>query len=155
MASPGINFAYGQASKALDDQLHWIEALDTKAGIILAADGVIVGLVLTKDSFLIWAPPWLYVVAIGFLMASFVLALLSFATRGYDFGPDIQAVADQMVISDDVDLKEDSLPSVLNAVDVNEPKMDQKARFLSYSGILLLIGVLAVAGYSVYFQLSL
>lgn len=155
MASPGINFAYEQTSKALDDQLHAIEALDTKAGILLAADGVIVGLILTKDSFLAWAPPWLYAMAISYLMGSFVLSLLSFAIRNYDLGPDIWALTDQMVAANDSDLKEDSLPSVLNALDVNEPKIDRKARLLSYSGILLLIGVLSAAAYSVYFQLGL
>lgn len=40
----GASFAYAVAIAALDEQLRRIEALDTKAGILMAVDGVIAGL---------------------------------------------------------------------------------------------------------------
>lgn len=40
---PGASFAYEVAQKALDDQLHRIEAQDGKAGILIAAAGVFGG----------------------------------------------------------------------------------------------------------------
>jgi hypothetical protein len=50
------DFAFDNASKALGEQLQRIEALDAKAGILLAADGVVVGLLFAADSVLLDAP---------------------------------------------------------------------------------------------------
>jgi len=55
-APRGINFTYTQAEKALDDQLRWIDQLDGKAGVLLAAGGVISGLILSNDSVLFASP---------------------------------------------------------------------------------------------------
>lgn len=40
----GAPFAFEMALRSLDEQLERINALDTKAGVLIAADGVIVGL---------------------------------------------------------------------------------------------------------------
>ena len=52
----GASFAFDNAAKALDEQMGRIESLDAKAGVLLAADGVLAGLLFATDSVLIQAP---------------------------------------------------------------------------------------------------
>ena len=52
----GASFAFDNAAKALDEQLGRIESLDAKAGILLAADGVLAGLLFATGSVLVQAP---------------------------------------------------------------------------------------------------
>lgn len=39
----GASFAFDNAAKALDEQMGRIESLDAKAGVLLAADGYLLG----------------------------------------------------------------------------------------------------------------
>lgn len=44
------------AAKAYEDQMRWIDTLDGKAGILMAGDGVIAGLIMTQGSVLTKSP---------------------------------------------------------------------------------------------------
>ncbi|MGH2728972.1 MAG: hypothetical protein ACRDJI_00020 [Actinomycetota bacterium] len=149
-APQGIRFTYETASKALDDQLQWIETLDTKAGILMAADGVVVGLVLTRGSFLQGAPAGLATAGALLLFASFLMALLAFATRRYETAPDLAALLALLRTGDDDFLRWNALPGIVGALDVNESKLGQKADLLFVGNLLLLGGIFVVAGYFIY-----
>jgi hypothetical protein len=53
---PGASFAFDAGIRTLDEQLHRIDALDTKAGVLLAAAGVLSGFLLADRSSLAQAP---------------------------------------------------------------------------------------------------
>lgn len=148
----GSSFLYQEADRQRREQLSWIDALDTKAGILLAADGVIASLVLTQNSILLRAPTSITLLVTVALGASLVLALLAFATRHYELAPDI----DDLLTHDDLpetELKWAAMPSVLRALDVNQPKVDRKALYLSWAGVALLVGASSFTAYYVWFIL--
>ena len=83
----GAGFAYDVGIRAIDEQLRRIEALDSKAGILIAADGVLVGLLLGGRSLLGRIPALASGLGLALVLASLLLALLSFAGRQYSSAP--------------------------------------------------------------------
>jgi len=145
----GTSFLYDSALKGLEEQWVWIDALDTKAGILLGAGGVVAGLFFARRSILWFAPTWLGVAVAVVLLVSLALALLSFATRRYERAPDLEA----LVGSDErteAALKAEELPHLLLALSINEPKIALKASLLFYSGLTLLVSVALFGAYFVY-----
>lgn len=150
----GIAYAHEAASKSYDDQMSWIDALDTKAGILMAADGVIISFVATRDSTLMEAPPVIGVATALFLFCSLVFALLGFSMRRYEVAPDLDPLLAQMQHQDDEGLKWIALEGLSNAVAVNESKVDGKAWHVFLAGLSLLAGVLVLAGHFIYLLIS-
>ncbi|MDP9222581.1 MAG: hypothetical protein M3P18_01755 [Actinomycetota bacterium] len=144
---PGVDFLFEAAVRALDDQMRWIDALDTKAGVLLAADGVIAGLVLTRGSMLLGAPAWVGVLVAFLLFISLVLALLSFSTRRFELAPDLSALVPAARTSSGPSLRWAALPDILSALEINEPKIGQKANLLFYSGAGLMVAAGLFGGY--------
>lgn len=140
----GAAFAHAVATRTLDDQLARITALDTKAGILMAVDGVLVGLLLGSDSLLLTAPVGLSTTTATLVMLSVTLALFSFANRRYEAAPEPQAVIRFMSASEDW-LKWRFLGNLENAIATNEEKLARKARFLTAS-ISALIGAVLILG---------
>jgi hypothetical protein len=145
----GIDYVYDTALDSLRQQLSWIDALDTKAGILIAADGVVAGVVLASDSLIAPSSVWTVLIA-TLLLSSLALALLAFATRRYEIAPDPSELTDSMSLGDERLLKWTTVPSVLEAIDVNEPKLVRKADLVFGSALLLLLGVAALAAYFIY-----
>jgi hypothetical protein len=52
----GASFAYAVAEQSLDEQLGRIEALDAKAGIVIATNGVLAALLFGRSSLLLGMP---------------------------------------------------------------------------------------------------
>ncbi len=152
---PAASFLYEEAARELKEQFDWIDTLDTKAGILLAAGGVIAGLVLTRDSMLLWAPPLITVAIVAALGVSLSFALLAFGTRHYQLAPDVQDLWPAMASATEAELKWESFPDILEAIDINQPKLNQKATFLFWSGASLLIGAGLFAGFFIWFILGL
>jgi hypothetical protein len=146
-APPGGDFVFEAAVRAFDDQMRWIDALDTKAGVLMAADAVLAGLVLTRGSTLLEAPPWVGVLVATLLFLSFVLALLSFGTRRFGIAPDIPGLADEALSSAPSSLRWEALSEILDALRMNEPKIGQKANLLFLSGIALMLAMASFGGY--------
>lgn len=71
----GAPFAFEMAVRSLDEQLERINALDTKAGVLIAADGVIVGLLACDRSVLTRAPAWIGVLVLATVGTSLILSL--------------------------------------------------------------------------------
>jgi len=95
----GAGFAYDVATAALDEQLRRIEALDSKAGILIAADGVLAGLLFGRSSLITTAPRWLGALVVGLVVLSLLLGLMSFANRRYRRTPRPQAAIRFMAAS--------------------------------------------------------
>lgn len=85
------------------------------------------------------------------LFASLALALLAFGTRRYEVAPDIDQLLPQMPHLDDEALRWIALNGYVNALDVNESKVEQKADLTFYSGMTLLGAILIFGGYFIYF----
>jgi len=145
----GAEFAFEVAIRSLDEQLERIGALDTKAAVLLTADGVIAGLLLGRDSAIHEAPDWLAIAAIAWLMASFILALLSFASRRYQLAPPAVAVARRAQAPGDW-LKWRFLANVHRAIDVNNSKLGRKSTLLTAGMGCLLVSLLTLGGYLIY-----
>lgn len=147
----GITYAHEAASTVYDEQMRWIDSLDTKAGILMAADGVIISLVMTPGSVLSRAPTVAGIMMATALFLSLVLALLAFSTRRYEVAPDIDRLIQQMQHLDDSALKWVALEGLAHAVAVNESKVDSKAGYLFLSALGLLVAILLFAAFFIYF----
>jgi hypothetical protein len=143
----GSDFVFDAAVRAFDDQMRWIDALDTKAGVVMAADAVLAGLVLMRGSMLLEAPLWVGVLVAALLFLSFVLALCSFATRRFGIAPDLSALAEQATTDTPSSLRASALSEILDALEMNEPKIGQKANLLFLSGVALMLAIASFAGY--------
>ena len=146
----GIAYAHDAAAKTYDDQMRWIDALDSKAGMLMAADGVIVSLLVTRDSVLATSPNIVAIGTAGSLFISLVFALLAFSTRRYEVAPDLDPLLQQMQHLDNDGLRWIALEGLVNAVEVNESKVDTKAQHLFSSAVALLVAILILAGRFIY-----
>jgi hypothetical protein len=145
--TPGGDFAFDTAVRAFTDQMRWIDALDTKAGVLMAADAVLAGLVLTRGSLLLDAPAWVGVLVALLLFVSFVLALLSFSTRRFGIAPDVSALASEAATTAPSSLRWTALSDIVDALEMNEPKVGHKADLLFASGIGLMLAIASFGGY--------
>jgi hypothetical protein len=143
---PGAAFAFEMGIRTLDQQLRRIEALDTKAGILMAANGVLSGL-LFGGPLALHGPRSVAVPAAVALMVSLVTALVSFANRRYDSAPNPQDLVDLVASGEDV-LNWRLVGSVLEILEVNGQKLDTKTRFLTVSLLSLIATVVLAGGYS-------
>jgi len=145
----GIRFIHDAALKSYDDQMRWIDALDTKAGILIAADGLLAGLLVTSDPRGSAAPRGLVLALSLIVMASLVTALIAFITRHYEVAPDIDrfSVPD---IGHENQMVTIALEGYLNAIEINEKKVAEKATFLFWAGGTLLLAAVLATVYFVY-----
>jgi cytochrome bd-type quinol oxidase subunit 2 len=143
-------FVYEEARRALQEQMRWIDALDTKAGVLLAAGGLIAGLLITANSPLSSAPEWIVMGTALLLLGALVLAVLAFATRRYETAPNLEALVSVMSENQDDFLRWMALPDVLEALEINESKVSEKAAYLFYAGASLLLGIVLFGGYYVW-----
>src|SRR5918996_4632552 len=89
---PGASFAFEMGIRTLDDQLRRVDSFDTKAGILIAADGVLAGLLFSARPSLVGSPRVL-AISVAFLVTmSLLLALIAFANRRYRTAPQPTAV---------------------------------------------------------------
>lgn len=144
---PGAPFAFDMALRALDEQLGRIEALDTKAGVLVAADGVVAGFLLGRGSVLARAPLPLARAVIALLFLSMCSALLAFATRRWETAPAPEAMARWLGGGDEGWLRWRFLPNVLDALDDNRPQLRRKARLLALALATLLVTIALLGGY--------
>lgn len=142
----GAEFAYEVAQRSIDDQLRRIESLDTKAGILLAAGGVLAGLVYREGSILAEAPVALGFLASMFLLASLLLALVAFFNRKYRSGLSPQAVTD-FAARDGTWLKWRFQKNLIDIWRWNDQRLRIKAALISWSLGFLLATTVTTGGY--------
>jgi hypothetical protein len=147
----GASFAFDVARTSLDEQLGRIEALDGKAGILIAAGGVLAGFLFGRGSLLLDAPRLIVGIAAIALTSSLVFALLAFWTRRYDLAPRPEALSQLMEAREEW-LRWRFIPNVLNAIAVNRRKLALKSAFLTWAMVCLIVAVLLLGGYFIYAQ---
>ncbi len=143
---PGTSFAYAVGIRTLDEQLRRIDALDSKAGTLLAADGLLAGILFATSSSVRSAPRWTVVGLVLTLFASLLLALLAFANRRYEDAPNPSHVV-RFALRDEAWLQWRFMGNVLGAIDVNGRKLRRKARLLASSLVSLIAAVGLLGGY--------
>jgi hypothetical protein len=145
----GAAFAFDVSKAALAEQLRRLEALDTKAGILLAADGVLAGLFLGSSSTLRLAPKLVAVAALAALIVSMLLSLLAFGTRRYQLAPHPEALIRFMARGEGW-LKWRFLGNLIDALDRNRDNLVMKARLLGGAVLALIASVGLAGGYFLY-----
>lgn len=148
----GAAFAYEVATKSLGEQLRTIDSLDTKASVVMAADGILAGLLFRADSLLARAPRSLALPAVVVLFASMGCALGGLMTRRYETAPESSAVARRVAASPE-SLRWRFLTTVTTAIGSNAPRLDRKARLLTLALVFLLGVILLIGAYSCYWIL--
>jgi hypothetical protein len=143
----GSGFAYEVGIRSLDEQLRRIEALDSKAGILIAADGLLVGLLLSGDSMLAAVPNLVAGSGLGGVLASLLLALIAFANREYQVAPALPAVIGMMAAPEDW-LRWRFVGNLREAVGRNRQRLLWKSRFLTAALVLLFAAVTLLGGYA-------
>lgn len=149
----GASFAHEVSAGTITEQLGRIEALDSKAGILMATDGVLAGLLLGRGSLLLEAPRLLTAGAVGFVVASLILALLAFANRRYDAAPSAEGAVRLMAAPEEW-LKWRFLGSMRDAIRVNRKNLLWKARLLTLALTSLIAAVGLLGAYFIYALLT-
>jgi hypothetical protein len=145
----GAGFSYEVATRFLDEQLGRIEALDAKAGVLIAADGVLAGLLFVRGSLVAQAPKSLAFTAVIALILSLSLALVAFSNRRYESAPAPEAVA-RFMRADEQWLRWRFIGNMLDALEVNRGKLEWKARFFTGALLGLIVSVGTLGGYFLY-----
>jgi hypothetical protein len=147
--APGAPFAFEMSIRALDEQLRRIEALDSKSGILLAAVGVVIGLLLSAGSAVARFPQVVAISATISLILSLLLGLIAFANRRYEFAPKPEAVIRLMAAGSDW-IQWRLLGNLTAALATNRRKLAWKARFLTSALVALIVAVGTLGGYFIY-----
>ena len=146
-------FAFTTAQQTLGEQLKRVDALDTKAGVLLAADGIIAGIIFSQGSHLAGMPDWIALIAGTAILISLGGALGAFVNRNYEVAPTPETVATLASAPEDW-IRWRLIGNVLDALDINRAKLSQKTRFLTVGQIALLVGLSLVGGYFLYATFS-
>ena len=144
---PGSGFAYDLGERILAAQSAQVDAIDTKAAVILAVDGVFAGFLLRSPFH--DAPRTAAFVATSSLIVSLISALLAFWTARYSTIPEFGPVADR-VQGTEAWLKWRLLSNLAEAIQANEVKLKRKNRLLMTALSALFVLVLYAGGYLLY-----
>jgi hypothetical protein len=142
---PGGGFAFDNACRTLERQHRDIDSLDTKAGLLLAADGVLVGLLAGNGPLLVDRPVGIAGVALVAVSAG--SALVGIWPRQFGAAPEPRKFAEATVVSmdEEPDLKWEFIGNVLEAVEGNRPRLTRKVHFLRAASASLLSAIVLLA----------
>jgi hypothetical protein len=143
----GATFAYETATSALGEQLRRIDALDSKAGLLLAAASVLAGLLWSDGPSRPESSVALSIVTI-LVTLSLLAAVLALSSRKYLIAPRPEVVA-ELAAADADRIRWHLIGNVLEAVEVNRDRIQFKARLLTFGQVTLLVSILVLGGYSV------
>lgn len=148
MSSParppkGGQFAYETAIRSLDDQLRRIESLDSKAGILIGAGGILAALLAGGGSPILEGSRHLALATTVLLNASVTLALLAFFNRRYSSGLSPHSVAKMAWMGDDA-VRWRFQGNLHRCIDENDGRPRRKARLISASMACLIGATLTI-----------
>lgn len=146
-------FAYDVVRDALKERLARIDSLDQKAGIILAAGGIVGGLVLTPDDRLSAFPTSLAILIVVTIVASLLGALIALANRRYELAPTPERIA-SLAGADEDRLRWLFIGNLLEAVELNRGKLRTKSRWLTASQFALFATIFQLGAYSVWHEVK-
>jgi len=142
----GATFAFDVALRSLEEQLARIDALDSKAGILLATDGIIASLVMGRGTILSVAPTGIVLAIAAPVLLSLIAALVALLTQNYAIAPEPRHVAALVDAPTDW-IRWRFLGNTLEAVDKNREKLRWKAQALTLGQFALLVGLTIFGGY--------
>lgn len=142
----GASFTFDTGVRRLAEQSKRLDALDNKAAVVIAIDGVLAGFLMGDFNERLAAAPIVGIVTTAALAISLVTALSAFWTRRYESAPAVEALA-RMMNRDSEWLQWRFLGNVLGAIATNRQKLDQKARLLTTSLVALLVHAGLLGGY--------
>ena len=146
---PGASFAFDIGEQALSEQLRRADALDTKAGVLVAANGLVLfGLLLSSNSFVVGSPIGVQFSIVVLTIASLLSALAAFSTRRYDLAPRPESVI-RLMARDEAWLRWRFLGNVESAVAQNRRKLVRKSMLLTLSLASLFLTVTTMGLYFV------
>jgi len=143
----GTSFAFDMGLRTLDAQSRLVDAIDTKAAVVLGVDGVLAGLLLAASKFS--GPLLIKVSVLVALLSSLTLALLCFWTGRYSRAPELQAMLEKVSASESW-LKWRFLRNVSQAIKKNDLKVRQKAGFLTAAITALFVLIWIIGPYLIY-----
>ena len=147
------SFAFDTATRSLDEQLHRVEALDSKAAALLAADLIVTGLILGGDRALGAVPSWIVAVSTIGILLLLVAVIRAFANQRYLVAPE-PGVAAMLANAPEDWIRWRLMGNMLESIDTNTAKLQQKARWLTSSQIVLTVSIAPLGGYFVWSRLS-
>ena len=121
-------------------------SFDSKAGILIAADGILVALLFGRSSLILAAPRILATAVVVLVGLSLVLGLTAFANRRYRTAPHPAAVL-RLMAAPEPWLKWRFLGNLQEALRENEGKLNWKARLLSTGLLTLIVAVILLGAY--------
>ena len=142
-------FVFEIAGAALTEQLGRIDSLDSKAGILLAGDGILAGFVFGHQAFVASAPASVAIVAGFFLLVSLACTVIAFANRDYELAPTPEEAA-RFAGASEGWIQWHFIGNVLEAVATNGRTLARKARWLTWGQVSLLVSLAALGGYFIY-----
>jgi hypothetical protein len=143
------SLAFDIGLRAVGEQLARIDSLDSKAGILLAADGVIAGLIFVRGGLVATMPMAVALVISVSILLSLVCTLVSFADREYLAPPRPETVARLSAAPEDW-IKWRLMGNVLRAVETNRGRLRSKARWLTLGQATLLVTLMSLGSYFIY-----
>jgi hypothetical protein len=144
---PGSGFAYELGERILASQSAQFDAIDTKAAVVMAVDGVLAGFLLQSP--FQGGPTAGVIIASSSLFISLIAALLAFWTARYSTGPEFSAVTDR-IQGTEAWIKWRFLSNLAEAIQANNEKLERKNRLLMAALSALFVLVLYVGGYLMY-----
>ncbi|MGI9194590.1 MAG: hypothetical protein ACR2FO_08820 [Actinomycetota bacterium] len=142
----GAAFTFDIGVRALEAQSRRVDAIDTKAAVVLAVDGVLAGFFLNRPVASPHPPIWLALLAGTALLVSAITAVLSLWTRKYSTAPQFAAIT-PMMDNEESYLKWRFLGNIEEAEVANDVKLRRKVRFLTYALSSLLVEIILIGGY--------
>jgi len=143
-----------EVRRLLDVQFSQIEALDTKASVVLGSASLISLVIASQTSLFSSAPPSSLPAECGFVLAGFtiaivlyicivILVILAFRVRVYTFPLKIdrrEIEEDYLPLTEEM-VKKQLLSNYLEHLNENTEEIDRKARFVQWSLVVLAIDV--------------
>jgi hypothetical protein len=144
---PSIDIVLDEVRRKLDFQFEQIDSLDTKSGIILGINGVLMALLITSIVAYPNLPNLVLVkVALAPIFASLLISFISIATRKWDKPPQLDRLRSYYINQDANETKLKIVDIVMDAINKNEKPIDEKICLWrwSYSVLAFGLGLLAV-----------
>lgn len=144
---PGSGFAFDLGERILASQASLVDAVDTKAAVVMGINGVLAGFLFRAP--LQEAPAAVVLLASVGLLASLSTALMAFWIGRFAKAPEFNAMVER-IQAPEAWLKWRFLPNLATAIAANERKLERKTAYLTASISGLLVLVVDVGGYLMY-----
>lgn len=139
-----INLIFEEARRQLEIQIGSIGSIDSKIGMIIGFNGVILGIAFSMDRSLI-SILWLYKIGIFLLFISFLAGIRAFWFRKYNMDPDPGALVKYYLKEEELFTKKRLIANYVNSYAMNKKILNGKINAAKISFIILFFGILSIS----------